>query len=72
MSIKKQLGLIIQIKDLRSVWANEASDFTPWLAENIAMLNARPFVAYGYLKYFLSCGLTSINVTRSEIRPGCL
>lgn len=34
------LGKLNEIKDLRTVWKHEASDFTPWLAEddNIAML----------------------------------
>ena len=28
----------IQNVDLREVWPNEATDFTPWLAENISKL----------------------------------
>lgn len=39
MAIKTKLGEIKQIDDLRSVWANEASDFTPWVASNISLLN---------------------------------
>ena len=31
------LGKIERV-DLRDVWPNEASDFTPWLAENISKL----------------------------------
>lgn len=34
------LGKLEEIKDLRKIWSHEASDFTPWLAEenNIALL----------------------------------
>ncbi len=38
MAIKKELGAIEEITDLRSVWDNEAQDFTPWVAENIELL----------------------------------
>lgn len=36
----KDLGLLKEIRDLREVWPREASDFTPWLAEeeNLALL----------------------------------
>lgn len=33
-----QLGKIKEITDLRSVWAHEALNFTPWVAENIDLL----------------------------------
>lgn len=38
---KQELGTIKQIKDLRSVWAHEAHDFSKWLAqeENLATLS---------------------------------
>ena len=34
------LGILEEIKDLRTVWPHEAADFTPWLSEddNIALL----------------------------------
>lgn len=32
------LGTLTELTDLRHIWKNEASDFTPWLAENISLL----------------------------------
>lgn len=37
MTTTPELGVIERV-DLRSVWANEATSFTPWLAENISKL----------------------------------
>ncbi|MCI0797845.1 MAG: DUF4268 domain-containing protein, partial [Chloroflexi bacterium] len=34
-----QLGKLERIDDLRSVWPNEAADFTPWLQQNIGLLS---------------------------------
>ncbi len=33
-----QLSTIKRIDDLRTVWKNEAADFTPWLADNLSLL----------------------------------
>ena len=37
MTMARELGTIEKV-DIRQVWSNEASDFTPWLAENIELL----------------------------------
>ena len=37
--MEKKLGFLEEIEDLREVWPKEASDFTPWLAENIGRLS---------------------------------
>ena len=34
-----QLGRVERIEDLRSIWPNEAADFTPWLQQNIGLLS---------------------------------
>ncbi|MDY3731286.1 MAG: DUF4268 domain-containing protein [Candidatus Choladocola sp.] len=39
MAVKTKLGTMTQITNLRDVWPNEATDFTPWLAENISLLS---------------------------------
>ena len=39
MAVKKALGTIQQITDLREIWGHEATDFTPWLDENIDLLS---------------------------------
>lgn len=38
---KRKLGKLVEIKDLREIWPDEAKDFTPWLAkeENIEILS---------------------------------
>ena len=33
------LGKIKREDDLRKIWKNEATDFTPWLAENLELLS---------------------------------
>lgn len=35
---RSNLGRLQRVKDLREVWASESSAFTPWLAENIDVL----------------------------------
>ena len=37
--MNKNLGMLEEIGDLRTVWPKEASDFTPWLAANIGRLS---------------------------------
>ena len=33
------LGTLKKIDDLRTIWPNEAKDFTPWLAKNLSLLS---------------------------------
>ena len=37
----KQLGKLVKIEDLHTIWKHEAKDFTPWLAEeeNLSLLS---------------------------------
>ena len=38
MATQTQELATIEKVDIRSIWPNEASDFTPWLAENLSAL----------------------------------
>lgn len=70
MSLTTKLGSITQITDLRSVWPNEASDFTPWLAENINLLNSATGLSLEVVEQESSVGSFSLDILAQDSESG--
>ena len=66
MAIKKKLGSIVQITDLREVWSKEATDFTPWLAENIELLNEATGLSLEVIETESQVGNFSVDILAQE------
>lgn len=64
----KKLGRIGEIKNLREIWANEASDFTKWLAEeeNLNLLSEAVGVDLELIKTEADVGRYSVDVLAKE------
>ena len=66
MAVKKKLGSIQQITDLREVWGHEATDFTPWLAENIELLNEATGLNLEVLETESQVGSFSVDILAQD------
>ena len=66
MAVKKKLGSIAQITDLREVWGHEATDFTPWLAENIELLNEATGLNLEVLETESQVGSFSVDILAQD------
>lgn len=66
MAIKMKLGSMTQITNLRSVWPNEASDFTPWLADNIDLLNEATGLSLEVVEQESPVGSFSLDVLAQD------
>ena len=66
MGTKIKLGSMQQITDLRSVWANEAHDFTPWLAENIDLLNEATGLSLEVVEQESQVGSFSLDILAQD------
>lgn len=66
MSIKAQLGCMYQITDIRTVWPNEATDFTPWLAENIELLNGATGLSLEVVEQESPVGSFSLDILAQD------
>ena len=64
----KKLGRIGEIKNLREIWVNEASDFTKWLAEeeNLNLLSEAVGVDLELIKTEADVGRYSVDVLAKE------
>lgn len=64
----KKLGRIGEIKNLREIWANEASDFTKWLAEeeNLNLLSEAVGVDLELIKTEADVGRYSVDILAKE------
>lgn len=70
MAIKAKLGSMTQITNLRSVWPNEASDFTPWLAENMELLNEATGLSLELVEQESAVGSFSLDVLAQDTETG--
>lgn len=66
MAIKTKLGMMTQIPDLRSVWPNEATDFTPWLAEHMDLLNEATGLSLELVEQESPVGSFSLDVLAQD------
>lgn len=70
MAITTNLGTMTQIPDLRSVWPNEATDFTPWIAENIELLNHATGLSLEVIEQESAVGSFSLDVLARDENSG--
>ena len=65
----KKLGKLQEVENLRSIWPNEAKDFTPWLAkeENIAILAKEIGVEIGVTQTEAPVGEFSVDIFGTQI-----
>lgn len=63
-----QLGNLQRVRDLRSVWKNEAYDFTKWLAkeENLAILSNEIGIEMELIDTEVSTGSFSVDILAVE------
>lgn len=64
------LGRVKYIDDIRTVWMNEAKDFTPWLAENIDQLGEELGLDLELLSTEHGIGSFSLDIYAKEINSG--
>lgn len=60
------LGKLEEITDLREVWPNEETDFTPWLAENIEILGEKIGIDITVRETESNVGSFSLDILASE------
>lgn len=66
------LGLLEEVKDLRTIWPHEASNFTPWLAEedNLALLADAVGIEMVLDETESSVGDFSVDIVATEVGTG--
>ncbi|PKB73127.1 MAG: hypothetical protein BZY75_03470 [SAR202 cluster bacterium Io17-Chloro-G7] len=64
------LGTIERIDNLRSVWQNEATDFTPWLQKNIGLLSESLGLDIQLVESEVSVGDFSVDLVGEEPSSG--
>lgn len=65
-----KLGQVTYIDDIRSVWVNEAKDFTPWLAENLNTLGAELGIDIELITTEHGIGSFSLDIYAREVTTG--
>lgn len=66
MSTDQTLSTIRRV-ELRNVWPNEATDFTPWLAENIGELGAALGLELGLRQREADVGGYSLDILAHDL-----
>lgn len=64
----EKLGRIERIGDPRSIWHNEATDFTPWLQQNIDLLSETLGIDIQLVEREVAVGDFSVDLVGEE--PG--
>lgn len=64
------LGNVKYVDDIRTIWPNEAKDFTPWLAQNINVLGAELGLDLELLNTEHDIGSFSLDIYAKEINTG--
>lgn len=67
MPTMMNLGSLKKITDLRTVWPNEASDFTPWLADNIELLNEATGLTLEVVEKESPVGSFSLDILAQDV-----
>jgi len=65
-----KLGQVNYIDDIRTVWMNEAKDFTPWLAENLNTLGAELGIDIELITTEHGIGSFSLDIYAREVTTG--
>lgn len=66
------LGRIEYVNDIRSIWTNEAKDFTPWLAENIDVLGEELGLEIELVATEQTVGAFSLDILAKDVGNGSL
>ena len=66
MSNKIEIKPVKNVKDLRLVWTNEATDFTPWLADNIDVLSSELGLSLEVIETESSVGDFSLDILAQD------
>ena len=69
MTTMQELGTIKKV-DIREVWPNEAADFTPWLAENLATLGKALGLDLEFQAQEAPVGGYSLDILARDVRSG--
>ena len=64
------LGKLEEIEDLRSVWPNEARNFTPWLKDNINCLGERLGIEFESVEMESPTGDFSVDIFAMDAATG--
>ena len=69
MTTMQGLGTIERV-DIREIWPNEAADFTPWLAENLATLGKALGLDLEFQAQEAPVGGYSLDILARDVQSG--